>query len=76
MSVKTEPQFGQVDEFATEEKDPEGVSMASDACAAATGFGGARVLRTGDLVRPMMRVGDVEFCRSCCIVRTISCVVL
>ena len=34
MSAKTEPQFGQVDEFATEENDPEGVSMASDACAA------------------------------------------
>jgi hypothetical protein len=63
MSAKTEPQFGQVDEFATEENDPEGVSMASDACAASTGFGGARVLRTGDLVRPMMRAGDVEFCR-------------
>jgi len=63
MSAKTEPQFGQVDEFATEENDPEGVPMASDACAASTGFGGARVLRTGDLVRPMMRAGDVEFCR-------------
>lgn len=61
ISGKTEAQFGQVDEVDAEEKDPEGVSIASDAWAAPTGFGGARVLRTGDFVRPMMRAGDVEF---------------
>jgi hypothetical protein len=61
ISGKTEAQFGQVDEVDAEEKDPEGVSIASDACAAPTGFGGARVLRTGDFVRPMMRADDGEF---------------
>jgi hypothetical protein len=61
ISAKIEPQFGHVDEVAAEEKDPEGVAIDSDAFAASTGFGGARVLRTGDLVRPMMRAGDGEF---------------
>ncbi len=59
ISGKVESQLGQVDVLGMEEKDLEGGSIASDACATSTGFGGARVLRTGDLVRPMMRVGDV-----------------
>jgi hypothetical protein len=61
MSGKVEPQLGQVEEFAAEEKDPEGVSIDSDACAASTGFGAARVLRTGDFVRPMMTEAVSEF---------------
>jgi hypothetical protein len=61
MSGKLEPQFGQVEEFVAEENDPEGVSIDSDACAASTGFGAARVLKTGDLVRPMTRDLDLEF---------------
>jgi hypothetical protein len=61
ISGKVEPQFGQVDEVAAEENDPEGVSIDSDACAASIGFGGARVLRTGDFVRPILRGLGVEF---------------
>ncbi len=62
-SANCELQCGQVDEVDADEKDSDGVVVASAgrAGAASNGFGGARAVATGDLILPMMPDGVLEF---------------